>query len=96
MLRRRVIPRRGVGLLGAAAIGGTAYAVGSRKAKSQKAPKEGENISQPETTVTSKHPDTSGKQDKKIAQLKELAELQKSGVLSAKEFEKEKKKILEQ
>jgi hypothetical protein len=94
MLRRRVVVRRGIGVLGAAAIGGTAYALGRGKRKQQVAAAQAEQIYQPSAPIPA--PEVGNIQDKKITQLKELAELQKSGILSPEEFEKEKKKILEQ
>ena len=112
-MRRRVVVRRGgVGLLGAAAIGGTAYMVGSSMGKKQtaqpqmaqapQAPMEPipvQVVQPPQSaaqTPSSQPAAAPLTQEQKIAQLKELAEFQKSGVLTPEEFEREKKKILEQ
>lgn len=100
-MSRRVVVRRGMGLLGVAAVGGTAYMAGSTMGKKHAA----EQMAQPPQPVAapapmqgapSSTPVTPISQEQKISQLKELAKLQKSGILTPEEFEKEKSKILGQ
>ena len=98
--------RRGLGLLGAAAVGGTAYYAGSRMAKGS-AREESQNqqiadlqaqqastqYQQPAQPAPAAAP-LGTSQDEKIAQLQKLGELKAAGVLTQAEFEAQKAKIL--
>jgi hypothetical protein len=78
MRRRRAVVRRGPGLLGAAAIGGVAYAAGRHGARQAE--------SGPTVPATST--------DDRIRQLQELAQLREAGVLTDTDVEREKDRIL--
>lgn len=98
MLRRPVVRRRGIGLLGAAAVAGTAYAVGSSGARkdAQEAEQEqrlAELEAQQAPRYTQAPPQPAG-QDDKIERLRQLAELKQAGILTLDEFEREKQKLL--
>src|SRR5688572_14091593 len=100
MFRRPVARRRGVGVLGATAVAGTAYAVGSSTARNQqRETTQEERLAQleaeqaaaaappqaPAPAPAAAPPGTMT--DEKIRQLKELAALKSSGVLTLQEFE---------
>ncbi len=80
-MRRR---RRGVGLLGMAAVGGVGYAAGRSHGNSGAA----------EQTRSEQTPPADSTMDEKIAQLQKLAELKSDGVLSETEYEAQKARIL--
>lgn len=89
-VRRRPIAR-------AAVIGGTAYAAG--KAGARSANNEAAEQAQQEAYAApppppAAAPPAGGMTDDKIAQLKQLAELRDSGVLTDAEFEVQKAKLL--
>lgn len=108
MLRRRpVVVRRGPGLLGAAAVGGVAYAAGrsgaSRAAQEQM---QNEQIADlqaqqaaPQQPVAAPPPPEAAApadmtSDDRLRQLRELGELKSSGVLTDEEFQREKARLL--
>jgi hypothetical protein len=92
-----------MGLLGAAAVAGTSYAVGSRAARRNAQDEEQEQrlaeleseqynrYTQPPPQPVTSHYSAS---DDTISQLKALAELKQAGILTHDEFEREKRKLL--
>jgi hypothetical protein len=100
MMRRRVVRRGGVGLLGAAAIGGTAYAVGSSNARSANREQQQEarlaqlEASQAPPPQYAAPPSPPAPTKDRVQQLKELADLRQTGMLTDEEFEREKRLIL--
>jgi hypothetical protein len=104
-MRRRPIGRRGPGLLGVAAVGGTAYVAG--KAGANKAAAEQQQNQQiadlqaqqaqqqsaaPPVAEPPQAPTTTT--DDRIRQLRELAKLKEAGVLTDADVEREKDRIL--
>jgi len=106
MLRRR----RGMGLLGAAAVGGVAYHAGNRAAEGRAAEQDqNEQIAylqaqqaqaaaqqQAAAPPAAPPPAAAPSMDDKIAQLQNLASLKTAGVLTDEEFAAQKAKILAQ
>ena len=112
MMRRRVVRRAGIGVLGATAIGASAYAMGSHNAhRSEQEADQEARLAQLESSPSypppppqysappqyapppPQAPPATNTQDR-IEQLKQLAQLKESGVLSPPEFEAEKARIL--
>lgn len=78
MFPRRVIVRRGPGLLGAVALGGAGYAAGAARAR------RGAAKSEPEPSPP----------DSRMDELQRAADLKREGALTDEEFEREKRRIL--
>jgi hypothetical protein len=95
-MRRRGVGRRGPGLVGTAArtavVVGTAQAVGGRAARRQQAA--AAPAAAPAAPAPVDAPPAGGLTDDAIAQLKQLAELKDSGVLTEEEFAAQKAKLL--
>lgn len=108
MIRRRpVVMRRGVGLLGTAAVGAVAYGAGrgaaNRAAEEQRqneqiADVQAQQMAAPPQPVAAPAPapapPAAAPADDRISQLRQLGELKASGVLTEEEFESEKARIL--
>jgi hypothetical protein len=109
MMRRPMARRRGIGLLGATAVAGTAYVAGSAGAKRSAQDQEQEarladleqqqaQANQPtpaQPAASQPAPEAPAtSQDEKIRQLKELGELKQAGILTTQEFDVQKQKIL--
>ena len=105
MLRRR----RGMGLLGAAAVGGVAYHAGNRAAQGRAAEQDqneqlaylqAEQARQAQAAQMQQQaappPPAPPSMDDKIAQLQNLAGLKTAGVLTDEEFAAQKARILAQ
>jgi Short C-terminal domain len=88
-VRRRPIAR-------AAVVGGTAYAAGKAGARSanREAEEQAEQQAYAAPPPPAAAPPAGGMTDDKIEQLKQLAELRDSGVLTDAEFEVQKAKLL--
>jgi hypothetical protein len=94
MFRRPLVVRRGPGLLGAAAVGGVAYAAGRGAAdRAARERRQDEQIANLEAGQAPAPPPAPAS-DERIRQLRELGELKASGVLSEDEFQREKARIL--
>ena len=95
MVRRRGVGRRSTGLVGTAArtavIAGTATAVSGRVAAAQGAPAAAPAAPAADATATES---PAGLSDDVVTQLKQLAELRDSGVLTEDEFSAQKAKLL--
>jgi Short C-terminal domain len=78
MFSRRVVVRRGPGLLGAVALGSAGYAVGAARSRRATPTPEPEQSS----------PDT------RMDELQRAADLKRQGALTDEEFEREKRRIL--
>lgn len=102
LFRRRMVVRRGPGLLGAAAVGAGAYAVGrsaadraaqDREHDAQVADLQAQQAQQAQVrqTAPGQAPASS---EERIARLQELSKLKASGVLTDEEFQREKERIL--
>ncbi len=96
-----MLRRRGVGLLGTAAVGGVAYAAGSHAARG-KAQDEAQSQqiadlqaqSAPEPQPVPAAPPPPSTMDDRLSQLQQLADLQAAGVLTQEEVAIQKARIL--
>lgn len=101
MFRRPVVRRRGAPLLAGAAVGGVAYMAGKSSARRSAAEaQQEERIEELEQAQAGSYaPQQSSapqaQTPDRVTQLKELAELRSSGVLTEEEFEREKQRILQ-
>jgi hypothetical protein len=83
----------------AAAVGGTAYAVGKHRARKQDEAAAQQEYQQQEMMAAqqpppAQQPPAAATQEDTIEELKKLGELRDSGVLTEEEFQREKRKIL--
>lgn len=100
VMRPRVVRRRGAPLLAGAAVGGMAYMAGKSSARRAAAEADQEariaDLEQMQRAQEVEYapPQQSQPAPDRIAQLRELADLHSSGVLTDQEFELEKQRIL--
>lgn len=97
--RRPVVVRRGMGLLGAAAVGAGAYTVGraaaNRAAQDREQDAQVDEVPAQQATAAPPAPAAApATSEERIAQLQELGKLKASGVLTDEEFQREKQRIL--
>ena len=83
--RRRPLAR-------AAVIGGGAYALGKRRAEQETADAEGQAYAEPDPAVAAAP--AGGLSDAALEQLEQLGKLKEEGILTAEEFDQQKKKLL--